>query len=72
MFLYFRQHSEGYSISLTESLSLWIPQVVQGLDVLSIVHIVRILLRGQVETTDTNVVWQEEHWWVSCTKIEVW
>lgn len=29
-----------FMVSLTESLSLWVPQVVQSLDVLSVVHII--------------------------------
>lgn len=58
------------SRGLTKSLFLRIPQVVQGLDVLSVVHIVWILLRGEVETTDANVVWQQQHRWVSYTDSE--
>lgn len=58
--------------ALTEALTLWIPQVVQGLDVLGVVHIVWILLRGQVEPTDANVVWQKQHGWVSYTGTDMW
>lgn len=61
--LYF--HCSIRSRCLTESLSLWIPQVIQGLDVVSVVHIVRILFRGEIEATDPHVVWQEQHWRVS-------
>lgn len=53
---------------LTQPLSLWIPQVVQSLDVLGVVHVVGILLGGEVEAADADVVGQEQHWWVSCAE----
>lgn len=53
---------------LTQPLSFWIPQVVQGLDVLGVVHVVGILLGGEVETADADVVRQEQHRWVSCAE----
>lgn len=37
----------------------------------SVVHIVRILFRGEIEATDPHVVWQEQHWRVSYTEVEV-
>lgn len=33
---------------------------------LAVVHVVGILLGGQVETADADVVGQKEHRWVSC------
>lgn len=50
-------------------MALGVPQVVQGLDVLSVVHVVRILLGRQVEAANADVVWQQQHRWVSCREM---
>ena len=57
---------QGGESDRTQPLLLGVPQVVQGLDVLCVVQVIRVLLRGQVEASDADIVGQQQHWRVSC------